>query len=45
MNIFINYPIDDSLIETFDHLMKECDFNDNNCKERVRRSALFSLFL
>ena len=42
MNIFIkelqkftneiNYPIDDSLIETFDHLMKECDFNDNNCK-------------
>ena len=42
MNIFIkelqkftneiNYPIDDSLIETFDHLMKECDFNDNNSK-------------
>ena len=42
MNIFIkelqkftneiNYPIDDSLIETFDNLMKECDFNDNNCK-------------
>ena len=42
MNIFIkelqkftnkiNYPIDDSLIETFDNLMKECDLNDNNCK-------------
>ena len=42
MNIFIkelqkftneiNYPIDESLIETYDQLMKECDYNDNNCK-------------
>ena len=28
----INYPIDESLIETYDQLMKECDYNDNNCK-------------
>ena len=28
----INYPISESLIETYDQLMKECDFNDNNCK-------------
>ena len=49
MNIFIkelqkftneiNYPIDDSLIETFDHLMKECDFNDNNCKLSDRKTV------
>jgi len=42
MNIFIkelqkftneiNYPIDESLIETYEQLMKECDYNDNNCK-------------
>ena len=28
----INYPISESLIENYGQLMKECDFNDNNCK-------------
>ena len=28
----VNYPIDDSLIEEYDQLMKECDSNDNNLK-------------
>ena len=28
----INYPIDESLIETYEQLMKECDLNDNNSK-------------
>ena len=42
MNIFIkelqkftneiNYPINESLIETYEQLTKECDYNDNNCK-------------
>ena len=42
MNIFIkelqkftntiNYPISESLIETYDQLMKECDYNESNCK-------------
>ena len=42
MNIFIkelckftnniNYPINESLIEHYNQLMKECDYNDNNCK-------------
>jgi len=30
--ININYPIDESLIEKYEQMMKECDLNDNNSK-------------
>ena len=49
MNIFIkelrkftnniNYPIDDSLIEMYDQLMKECDYNDINSKSTDIKSS------
>ena len=48
MNIFvkalqnftiINYPIDDTLIEKYDQLMKKCDLNDYNMKSTEIKSA------
>ena len=49
MNIFIkalinftnniNYPIETSLIETYEQLMKECDSNDNNLKSTEVKSS------
>ena len=39
MNIFVNYPIETSLIETYEQLMKECDSNDNNLKSTEVKSS------
>ena len=35
----INYPIETSLIETYEQLMKECDSNDNNLKSTEVKSS------
>ena len=35
----INYPIDDTLIEKYEQLMKECDSNVNNMKSTEIKSA------
>ena len=35
----INYPIDNSLIETYEQLMKECNSNDNNLKSTEKNSS------
>ena len=35
----INYPIDNSLIETYEQLMKECDSNENNLKSTEVKSS------
>ena len=35
----INYPIETSLIETYEQLMKECDSNENNLKSTEVKSS------
>ena len=35
----INYPIDKSLIEAYEQLMKECDSNENNLKSTEVKSS------
>ena len=35
----INYPIETSLIETYEQLMKECNSNDNNLKLTEKNSS------
>ena len=35
----VNYPIDESLIETYEQLMKECNSNDNNLKSIEKNSS------
>ena len=37
--ININYPIDDTLIEKYEQLMKKCDLNDYNMKSTEIKSA------